>query len=86
MEGRIITEQWLLGAGFEQQWLSDGSAYYYTLELNDDECCNLCLCSGDKNGYLEVTLFPYEDWFRYRYVHEVQNLYKSITGKELKHG
>lgn len=79
-----LTEQWLIDLGFEKQVLSDNSAHYYTLELNDNKYCDLSICSGDKNGFIEATLFPYEDWFRYKYVHELQNLFFAITGQELE--
>lgn len=79
-----LTEQWLIDLGFEKQVLSDNSAHYYTLELNENKYCDLSICSGDKNGFIEATLFPYEDWFRYKYVHELQNLFFAITGRELE--
>ena len=80
----LLTEKWLNAFGFKKEVLSDDSAYYYTLELNDKKYCDLSIISGDKNGYIEVTLFPYEEWFRYKYVHELQNLFFAITGKELE--
>lgn len=78
-----ITEQWLIDFGFKKEDLIDNSGYYYTLELSDSKYCDLSLSSGDKNGYIEVTLFPYEDYFRYKYVHELQNLFFAITGQEI---
>ena len=79
-----LSEKWLIDFGFKKEVLSDDSAYYYTLELNDNKYCDLSICSGDKNGFIEVTLFPYEQWFRYKYVHELQNLFFAITGRELE--
>lgn len=79
-----LNEQWLIDFGFKKELLSDESGYYYTLELNDNKHCDLSISSGDKNGYIEVTLFPYEEWFRYKYVHELQNVVFAITGKELE--
>lgn len=80
-----LTEQWLIDFGFKKEVLSDDSAYYYYLNLNNEKYCHLAILSGDKNGFIEaVTLFPYEDWFRYKYVHELQNLYHAITGTELE--
>lgn len=79
-----ITEQWLTDFGFEKEPLSDDSVHYQILKLNNDKHCDLCLSSGDKKGFLEVTLFPYEDWFRFRYVHQLQNIYFSLTGEELE--
>ena len=79
-----LTEKWLNDFGFTKEVLNDDSGYYYTLELNDDKHCGLSINSCDKNGFVEVTLFPYKDWFRYKYVHELQNLFFVITGFELE--
>jgi len=79
-----LSEKWLNDFGFKKEVLSDDSGYYYTLELNKNKYCDLSIISGDKNGFIEVTLFPYEEWFRYKYVHELQNLFFAITGKELE--
>lgn len=79
-----LSEKWLDDFGFKKEGLSDDSAYYYTLELNDNKYCDLSISSCDKNGFIEVTLFPYEEWFRYKYVHELQNLFFAITGRELE--
>ena len=58
--------------------------FYYSLDLGNHEYNDIAFITGDKNGFLEVYLFPYEDWHRYRYVHEIQNLYFSITKQELE--
>jgi hypothetical protein len=78
-----ITEEWLLMFGFKKELLSDDSGYYYSLDFIENKHCDLSICSGDKNGFIEVTLFPYEDWFRYKYVHQLQNLYFALIGEEL---
>ena len=81
-----ITEQWLRNFGFEHILLDENNpdeGYFFEKPLHDDIYCDLALVSGDKNGILEITLFPYEDYFRFQYVHEVQNIYKLLTGKEL---
>ena len=80
-----LTEQWLIDLGFEKNILSDDSGYYYTLELNEGKYCDLAIVSGDKNGFVEATLFPYEEWFRYKYVHDLQNLFFALTGSELEY-
>lgn len=59
--------------------------FYYSLRLSDDKYCDLSILSGDKNGYVEACLFPYEESFRVKYVHQLQNLFHAITGKELRH-
>lgn len=79
-----LTEQWLIDFGFNKEVLSDESAYYYTLNLKNEKYCDLSIFSGYKNGFVEAALFPYEDFFRYKYVHELQNLYHAITGQELE--
>jgi len=79
-----LSEKWLVDFGFKKNVLSNDSGYYYTLELNEDKYCDLSIISGDKNGFVEVTLFPYEDWFRYKYVHELQNLFFATTGNEIE--
>lgn len=78
-----LTEEILIKAGFKQNQM-DGDEFYYSCDLKDDVYCDLSLINGDKSGYLEAILFPYESWFRYRYVHQLQNLYFALTGKELK--
>lgn len=82
IEGIPIAEDFLVHAGFVKEF-SDVD-YYYSLELNDDKYCDLCLLSYSIKEEMEVGLFPYDNYFKCRYVHEVQNLYYSITGKELK--
>lgn len=81
-----LTPDILEQAGFEKQLLDEGNedeGYCYSLRLNDNKYCGLSFLSGDKNGYTEVCLFPYEEWFRCRYVHQLQNWYFALTGKEL---
>jgi hypothetical protein len=82
VQGVPLSEDWLIKFGFEKEVLLGEN--YYTLELNDNKYCDLCIVNGDKNGFIEVTLFPYEEWFRYRYVHELQNLFAALTGRELE--
>lgn len=84
VQGVPLSENWFIRFGFQKEVLSDESGHYYTLELNENKYCDLCISNGDKNGFVEVTLFPYEEWFRYRYVHELQNLFAALTGKELE--
>ena len=78
-----LTEEWLIDLEFKKKVLGDNLGYYYTLDLNDEKHCDLSIFSGDRNEFVEVALFPYEDFFRYKYVHELQNLYYTLTGQEL---
>lgn len=78
-----LTEEWLLRFGFSVNFTSDADEYW-TLELDGVKYCDLSLMSVDKNGFMEVCLFPYEDLFRYKYVHALQNLFFCLCGKELE--
>lgn len=83
-----LSFQWLENFGFKKSLLEEGNpeeGYYYSLHLSDDKYCNLSILSDDKNGYVEACLFPYEESFRVRYVHQLQNLFYAIIGKELRH-
>ena len=57
---------------------------YYHLRLSNEKYCDLSFITGDKNGFMEVCLFPYETYFRYQYLHQIQNLYFTLTNEELK--
>ena len=71
-----ITEEWLVRLGFEK-------IKYGWFEKIFHTDCYMAFISGDKNGYTEVCLFPYENHFRWQYVHQLQNAYYSLTGEEL---
>lgn len=80
-----LTEEILVKCGFDKELLDSNNpeeGYYYSLRLSDDKYCDLSLLSGDKNGIFEVYLFPYDN-IRFQYLHQVQNIYHSLTGKEL---
>ena len=81
-----LTEEILLKCGFTKVPLESNNpeeGYYYSLRLSDYKYCDLSLLSGDNNGIFEVYLFPYDN-IRLQYLHQVQNIYQSITGKELE--
>lgn len=83
----LLSFQWLENFGFKKSLLDEGNSsegFYYSLRLSEDKYCDLSVLSGDKNGYVEVCLFPYEENFRMKYVHQLQNLFYAITGKELR--
>lgn len=80
-----ITREWLEKLGFIKTPLEEtnpGAGHYYELALSDDKYCDLALLEGDRNDFVEVCLFPYEN-IRFRYVSEIQNVFYAITGKEL---
>lgn len=81
-EPKPITPEMLEAYGFDKNDMGEGEAYY-SLRLSDEPYCDLSLITGDKNGCMEVCLFPYEDFFRVRYEHEMLAMYKGITGKDL---
>jgi len=81
-EPKPITPEMLEAYGFEKNDMGEGEAYY-SLRLSDERYCDLALITGDKNGFMEVCLFPYEDFFRVRYEHQMLAMYKGITGKDL---
>ena len=76
-----LSKKWFEKFGFEANELDDRTVYY-SLDISDDKYCDLALLEGDKTGNVEVFLFPYEN-IRLQYVHELQNLYFALTGKEL---
>lgn len=87
-----LTEDWLNKFGFETHNSVDKikgteqykDLTYYTKSLSDNKYNDLSLISSYvETNDVYVELFPYED-FKYKYVHQVQNVYHSITGKELK--
>ena len=76
-----LTEEWLIKLNFEKHYHLDDQpeqGYYFTLEFFNNTYEDLCLISNED---LTVELFPFSQV--YNYVHEVQNLYHAITGKEL---
>ena len=81
-EQKLITPEMLEAYGFEKNDMGEGE-FYYSLRLSDERYCDLALITGEKDGCMEVALFPYEDFFRVRYEHEMLAMYKGITGKDL---
>ena len=77
-----LTPEILEKCGFVCENANEDDRYYH-LRLKNEKYCDLSLVIGDKNGICEVTLFPYEDYFRYQYLHQIQNLYFALTGEEL---
>jgi len=71
-----LTPEILEKCGFEKN--EDGDdGYYYDLSAN-----GILFIEGDKKGYCEVFLDMIEE-VRVRYLHQLQNLYFSLTGQEL---
>jgi hypothetical protein len=82
-EPKPITPEMLQAYGFDKNDMGEGEVYY-SLRLSDERYCDLSLITGEKDGCMEVCLFPYEDFFRVRYEHEMLEMYKGITGNNLQ--
>lgn len=82
-----LSKEVLEKCGFEKHLIDKSfpeEGYYYSMSLSEDKYIDLGFITGDKNGYLEACLFPYEEAFRCRYIHQLQNLYFALTGHELE--
>ena len=86
-----ITEEWLIKFRFAPTICIDKPTWsenyhdltYYDLKLSDNKYVDLSLLSSYvENENITVELFPY-GIFKYKYVHEIQNLYFALTGEEL---
>lgn len=71
-----ITEEWLLKFGFEESYQYYMFPCPYNLELGYFGSIN-----GSKKGYVLITLIGEMEGIRY--VHQLQNLFFALTGKEL---
>jgi len=83
-----LTPEILEKCGFIKNELERGNqkeGYYYGLDLSSEKYCDLGLIEGDKNGMCEVFLFPYDNFFRFKYLHQLQNIYFALTGTELNY-
>lgn len=70
-----LTEEWLDKFGFKQ-W----GKYYHLWKIESKTKCTICTTYSD-NGEFRLN----ENYgVRFRYVHELQNLYFAITSKELE--
>ena len=83
VEAVQLSEEILVKLGFKKnEFTSDKIESYYSLELSDDKYIDLCLITDAGNCGIAY-LFPYGTEFGFNYVHELQNLYFSLTGEEL---
>jgi hypothetical protein len=75
-----ITEEWLLKFGFDST--EDPEDVYYTIQFDKDAkyVFEICRKKGRDFYYSEINGFV----IQIKYVHQLQNLYWSLTGKELK--
>jgi hypothetical protein len=70
-----LTEEWLLKLGLEKIGI-------WTFSLNLVGNLDLIYYSGEKGW--SIGLKSYSDFSNLKYVHQLQNLYFALTGKELK--
>lgn len=72
-----LTEEWLRNFGFEITYKSD-------FRLKYDHPCNYIGFDFSKTGDIEMEGFRfYGQYIKIKYVHELQNLYYTLTKEEL---
>ena len=69
-----LTEEWLLKFGFEKLVGWDDMEYFNSNGIH------IYLCGNDKENW-----FEYENDVLIKSVHQLQNLYFALTGKELEY-
>jgi hypothetical protein len=68
-----LTEEWLLKFGFELDIEDDGyQKRKYKVSVSDEGCL----------FFINIGYYP-EEIAEFKYVHQLQNLYFALTGKEL---
>lgn len=80
-EGITLTEEWLLNFGFKIHWEDSISIEYWIGHnpVTRDYLFMLYQTKGEQNE-----IFYRNGFFRLQYVHQLQNLYFALTGKELE--
>jgi len=73
-EGITLTEEWLLSFGFYKSM-----SWTYAIELEGN--LKLVYYLGEKGW--SIGFKSYSDFANLKYVHQLQNLYFALTGKEL---
>lgn len=73
-DGVILTPEILIKLGFKQ------IDYYYQYKIKEDELEFFNL-DVERDGYFCLTICGY--YFTIKHLHQLQNLYFSLTGKEL---
>lgn len=80
-----LTEEWLVKFGFEKSWsCMDYDRYqkegFNMLKDYGEQCIKL---PRDGGGYIHLNCGYYDNEIDFDYVHQLQNLYHALTGKEL---
>ena len=73
-----LTEEWLLKLGFKKQKASE-----LYIEYDNDRFIVVNCLMGVHLGF-DVEVYFEEEYEHIKYVHQLQNLYYTLTGKELK--
>ena len=68
-----LTEEWLVKFGFEIEWIISHKEEYFNLFQKGD----VYFYSADAHHHTSEEI---------KYVHQLQNLYFALTGKELTYG
>lgn len=74
LSGMPLTEEWLIKFGFEKIKERDGSYYNHSIDYHYNNGALSVGCDNE-NGY-EIPI-------KIEYVHQLQNLFFALTGKEL---
>lgn len=74
LEGIPLTEEWLVKFGFE---------YYYDNQYSSTQ--DYLIIEKTTDGYIKLSDGYYHDGVPIKYVHQLQNLYFALTGKELNY-
>jgi len=73
-----LTEQWLLDFGFEEKTIQELNDIHYEFD---------CMWIYLLKDFFEIELIVGDERFnlltQFKYVHQLQNLYFALTGKEL---
>jgi len=80
--GISLTEEWLMRLGFGQRYTSDPQ------ETRASQCffiCDFILHNTPDDNYLGFYFYSHDGLMsNIQYVHQLQNLYYSLTGRELE--
>lgn len=78
----IATEMWLIDFGFE---ISHGNEYWKHFKLKGGWYISMWISDDKPAGFEEKgMLFWGDDFIPAKYVHDIQDLYRSTSGNELK--
>lgn len=76
----LLTEEWLIKFGFEIKQTGSNNEHWQYVECK----LNPQFIIGNRKGYWSFTPIWNKDYEPIKYVHQLQNLYFALTGKELE--